>query len=159
MTGIKIIEAGDEHVKAIVDLWDELMSFHAALYPFYATTVDARERFEGFLRQNIASPEGLVLVAAEGAAVVGYCLCFVAHHPPVLKRQRHGFVSDLAVTESRRGRGFGTMLVGRVRQWFAGRGISRIELRASAFNAAGKSFWEKQGFTEYEKVMYRDDDA
>ncbi|MBN2225109.1 MAG: GNAT family N-acetyltransferase [Deltaproteobacteria bacterium] len=156
---IEIAEAKAQDVSAIIELWKELMDFHIALNPFYTLSEDARERFEEFLRQNIASPDCLVLAARDDSAVVGYCLSFVAHHPPVLKLQRHGFISDIAVTKRYRGRGIGTAMAGRVREWFADRGITRIELRVSAFNAAGRPFWEKQGFTEYEAVMCLDTDT
>jgi GNAT superfamily N-acetyltransferase len=149
---IEIIPAREEHVSAIVGLWHEMMAFHVRLNPFYSLAGDARERAEEFLRANIASPDLLVLVTLDGQTVVAFCLCFIAAHPPVFPVREYGLISDFAVTERYRRRGIGTIMLSRVREWFADRGIDRIELRVSTFNAVGRPFWEKQGFAEYEAL-------
>ena len=153
---IEIVSAREEHVPAVVGLWHEMMAFHAGLDPFYTLAGDARERAGEFLRANMASPDSLVLVALDGQTVAAFCLCFIAAHPPVFPVREYGLISDFAVTERYRRRGIGTMLVGRVREWFAGRGIGRIELHVSTFNRVGRPFWEKQGFSEYEALMWLD---
>ncbi len=48
------------------------------------------------------------------------------------------------------------MLVRHIEEWFLGRGIARIELRIAARNTIGRPFWERQGFSEYEAVMFLD---
>lgn len=150
---IEITAATEEHVPAVVGLWHEMMTFHVGLNPFYTLGSDARERAEECLRANMASPDSLVLVALDGKTVAAFCLCFIAAHPPVFPVREYGLISDFAVTERYRRRGIGTMLVGRVREWFSARGIGRIELHVSTFNTVGRPFWEKQGFTEYEALM------
>lgn len=153
---IEITAATEEHVPAVVVLWKEMMAFHVRLNPFYTLAGDARERAEEFLRTNMASPDSLVLVALDGKTVAGFCLCFITAHPPVFPVREYGLISDFAVTERHRRRGIGTMLVERIKEWFTGRGIGRIELHVSTFNRVGRPFWEKQGFSEYEALMCLD---
>lgn len=155
---IDIVEARHEHVGAIVGLWKDLADYHRSLGPLHPRRQDPPERLAEFLDRHIPLPDSLVLAALSGKEVVGFSFCFVAALPLVFRSDDHGFVSQLVVAEQHRRRGIGTAMVRRIREWFSGRGIARIELRVSPLNAVGRGFWERQGFSEYEAVMCLDMD-
>jgi GNAT superfamily N-acetyltransferase len=158
---VDIVRARHEQIGAIVGLWVELADYHRSLgafSPIHPGREDPPERLAEFLESYLAHPDTLVLAALSGTEVVGFSFSFVAVYPPVFRNENHGFISQLAVTEPYRGRGIGTAMVRQIREWFWGRGITRIELHVSPANAGGRRFWERQGFSDYEAVMVFDGD-
>ncbi len=154
-----IVQARPEHIDAIVGLWMELADYHRSLgafHPIHPGREDPPERLTEFLENYLAHPDTLVLAALSNAEVVGFSFSFVAAYPPVFRTDDHGIISQLVVTEPHRGRGIGTAMVRQIREWFWGRGITRIELHVSPLNPDGRRFWERQGFSEYEAVMVFD---
>ncbi|MDR1955674.1 MAG: GNAT family N-acetyltransferase [Treponema sp.] len=88
--------------------------------------------------------------------------CFVADHAGTLAGAilsghdgRRGYIYHAAVAEAYRGQGLGTALVSVVEQALREQGITKIALVAFKGNEAGNRFWEKQGFTIREDLVYR----
>ena len=52
--------------------------------------------------------------------------------------------------------GIGERLYGEVLKWFRSRGIERVELEITTKNNISASFWKKQGFTEFQRRLYRE---
>jgi GNAT superfamily N-acetyltransferase len=153
---VEVITARREHVRAIVGLWAELARYHEALGASRAQEEGAPEKREEFIEKELSQSDSSVLVAIDGREVVGYSFSFIAVYPPAFRLEKRGFISHLFVVEDYRRLGVGTMLVKRAREWFFERGIARIELRVASLNTAGRPFWGRQGFSEYETVMLLD---
>jgi GNAT superfamily N-acetyltransferase len=153
LTGIRIVEARREHVRTIVDLWVDLAEYHRSLGAPVGPQAPP-EHLAEFLEGQIEASESLVVAALSGVEVVGFGLCFVAVYPPAFRTDDRGFISQLVVGEGYRRHGVGAAMVAFIREWIRARGIARIEIRVSPLNAGGRRFWEKQGFSEYEAVMF-----
>ena len=103
------------------------------------------------------SPEGIArylqrnpttcFVAEENGAIVGALL---SGHDG-----RRGYVSHTAVARDFQRRGIGTALVQHMLAAMRGEGICKVNLVAFARNTQGNAFWEKQGFTTREDLVYR----
>lgn len=149
---MKIDVATKADVPAILDLWIELMDFHAALNPVFTRSADAREKYEVFLWNLLDSGEALCLVAREepsSGAPAGYALARINREPPVFERMPRGLLLDFYVRPGARRRGLGGAMLGRMKEWFAGRGIARIEVMMYPGNPIASAFWRKQGFADY----------
>lgn len=68
---------------------------------------------------------------------------------------RRGYIYHTAVHPSYRKRGIGSSLVEAVLQGLKQLGISKAALVAFARNKEGNDFWEKQGFTVRDDLIYR----
>ncbi|MDR1987023.1 MAG: GNAT family N-acetyltransferase [Treponema sp.] len=60
-----------------------------------------------------------------------------------------------AVEEAYRGQGLGSALVSAAEQALQDEGIAKIALVAFKHNEGGNRFWEKQGFSVRDDVVYR----
>ncbi len=68
---------------------------------------------------------------------------------------RPGFIHHTAVSPVCRHRGIARQLVQRATEALAALGITKVALVVFERNEAGNAFWEKQGFTVRQDLMYR----
>ena len=104
---------------------------------------DSREGIERFLRRNPST----CFVALREGNIVGVIM---AGHDG-----RRGYIYHTAVLEAYRGCGIGSRLVSAAIHALKEEGIAKAALVVFARNAAGNAFWEKQGFTTREDLIYR----
>ena len=150
---VVIREAGAEDVGAIVELWVEMIDFHAERDPFFARSADGDKVFAEFVAKNIAGETVCVLVAERDGRIVGYCQGMIERHPPVLERVEYGQILDFGVTADCRRTGVGEQLCTRLCEWLAAKGVHRIEVRHSIANEIASRFWPKMGFRPYLKTL------
>nr|MCR5811259.1 GNAT family N-acetyltransferase [Lachnospiraceae bacterium] len=104
---------------------------------------DSREGIAKYLRRNPAT----CFVAECGDSIVGVIL---SGHDG-----RRGFIHHLAVAENCRRQGIATELLECAVSSLAAEGINKVALLVFNRNEAGNAFWEKNGFTCREDLVYR----
>jgi GNAT superfamily N-acetyltransferase len=91
-----------------------------------------------------AEPEHVVLVATDGATVLGYVE--VAYERR-LTANDEGTVRGLCVTADRRGHGVGTALMAAAESWARERGARRIRVRSQIERTETHAFYRRRGYT------------
>lgn len=104
---------------------------------------DSRAGIGKYLKRN----PNTCFVAVEDGRVVGAIL---AGHDG-----RRGYISHTAVAPNHQRRGIGAQLVEAALDGFKAEGIAKVALVAFARNESGNAFWERQGFTVREDLIYR----
>lgn len=104
---------------------------------------DSREGIERFLKRN---PDTCLIAEADGAPV-GVILAG--------NDGRRGYIYHTAVSPQYRNRGIASQLVDAALQALKNNGITKVALVVFERNQAGNAFWEKQGFTAREDLVYR----
>ena len=97
---VEIAVARDSHTPGIVEVWKEFMDFHRDIDPHFTLAEDGHVHFEKRVQDLMASDDGLVLVALDGAQVVGYSLSDIKRYPPVVAGDTYGHINDMAVPVS-----------------------------------------------------------
>jgi GNAT superfamily N-acetyltransferase len=151
-----IREAELTDIPGIVEVWWEFMRFHANVNPLFTPAPDGRGKFAKHLEEQVVAETSLLLVAESKKAIVGYGLAGMAERPPVLVERAYGMIDDVAVTEEKRGHGFGEALVRATEEWFRERGIHRVELQVVTGNDLASRFWTKMGYETYLEKRYRE---
>ena len=104
---------------------------------------DSREGIAKYLGRN---PD-TCFVAEKNARIVGAIL---SGHDG-----RRGTISHTAVAQSEQRQGIGAALVDAAMSALKSEGIHKVNLVVFAANEKGNAFWEKQGFTAREDLVYR----
>ena len=104
---------------------------------------DSREGIAKYLKRNPST----CFVAECGDSIVG--VIFSGHDG------RRGFIHHLAVAEDCRRQGIATELLECAVSSLAAEGINKVALLVFNRNEAGNAFWEKNGFTSREDLVYR----
>jgi len=107
------------------------------------TTDDSREGIARYLRHNPTT----CFVAEEAGRIVGV---IIAGHDG-----RRGFIYHTAVREEAQRKGVGTQLVKAALTALKAEGIHKVALVVFGRNEKGNAFWEKQGFSAREDLVYR----
>ncbi len=151
---MEILSAQDSHVPGIVDVWEEFAIFHEDMDPRYPMVDNVRSGFEEHLKDLMADADTLVLVALDKGKVVGHSIAQVRKSSPAFKRERFGFIDEMAVKAEYRRCGVGTQLLEKILEWFGSQNIDMIELDVAAANQVGHPFWKKHGFQVYLHRLY-----
>lgn len=106
-------------------------------------TDDSKEGIKRFLDRN---PE-TCFAACENDDIIGVILAG--------NDGRRGFIYHTAVSPDCRGRGVGTALVNAALEALKYLGITKTALVVFDRNETGNAFWEKQGFTARNDLVYR----
>jgi ribosomal protein S18 acetylase RimI-like enzyme len=145
-----------DDLESVEELWLELMGFHENIDPFFTPADNAGSNFRKWLTEHFHDEGSQIFLARIEDETVGYIKLEIAKYPPVLKRQRYGYISDAAVKDSFRGMGTGRLLFEAAREWFRSKGITRIELKVLNSNRVAVGFWKRMGFRPIMTTMYRE---
>lgn len=135
MTDIRLMEPED--YDEVYDLW--LNTSGMGLN----TVDDSKEGIVRFLRRNPTS----CFVAQIGGKIVGAIIC--GHDG------RRGYIYHTAVSESFRHQGIAGELLKNAMEALDREGIQKAALVVFEKNHNGNAFWEKQGFTVRDDLIYR----
>ncbi len=89
-----------------------------------------------------------LFVAESGEEIAGFLAGRVRSLPPYFGGYPVGFVSEVFVEESYRGRGIGGELVTRAVSWFKDCGVNRIELQVIMNNESARRLYRRLGWEE-----------
>jgi ribosomal protein S18 acetylase RimI-like enzyme len=92
------------------------------------------------------SDEAVVLVVEDGGTVVGFVDVRMNRTPDwnMLRRKIGGWVSELGVAETHRGRGVGSRLLQAAEEWLGGRGVEILMLDTGWRNEEAIRFYEQR---------------
>ena len=108
-------------------------------------TDDCKDAIKTFLKRN---PDTCFVAEDDDGRIIGAIL---AGHDGRRSRIYH-----TAVDPDARGRGIGSMLVGRVVETLRTIGLPKVAVGVPADNDAGNDFWERQGFAVRDDLVYRE---
>ena len=111
-----------------------------------------------FLVSQLRGADTTVLVAEEAAGIVGYI--FVGLEPLSWRELRgpSGFVHDIYVDASARGRGVGRDLLQAGLDWLRGRGMAQTVLWSKTGNESAQRLFASAGFRKTMVEMTRDEE-
>jgi ribosomal protein S18 acetylase RimI-like enzyme len=141
-------------VEAVLDLWEEMMAFHARLDGRFRPTPNGRQHFRDTLQDWMTDASHCVLVAETQGQVVGYTIGHLAENPPVLEPRLYGHVSDICVAPARRRTGIARRLFTALRRWLERQGATTVQLHVAADNPAAQAFWREMGFSPFMTRMW-----
>ncbi|MEF8781302.1 MAG: GNAT family N-acetyltransferase [Haloferacaceae archaeon] len=95
------------------------------------------------LREEIPDDDRPIVVALEDDSIVGFAQSYLAK-----RREPVGEIDWIHVGPEFRGEGIGSRLLERVEELLRDRGATRLEGRALLANPTGRTFYEREGYTD-----------
>jgi ribosomal protein S18 acetylase RimI-like enzyme len=143
---IQVREARGADFERLSALFAEENRFHAQLVPAYVqvtSPVLTREELRAFLD----SPTDRLFVCEDGVDLLGAVIVSLQNSPEDRwnKSRLCGYIEDLIVTATARGRGVGRQLMQAARRWVMAQGVQTIELHVWETNTGARHFYESLG--------------
>ena len=120
----------------VIDDYDEVVAFWSVIEGVEVAEGDSKEEIRAYFLRN----PGLSRVAEKDGTIVGAVLC--GHDG------RRGLIYHLAVTRAHHGQGIGRRLVQECVTRLREVGITRALILVARDNAAGHSFWLRNGWED-----------
>lgn len=107
-----------------------------------------QDTYRAFFREQLQLPAASVLVAEQGARIVGYAFARVEPANLVDLSDQTGWVHDLFVDADTRGQGVGDKLLSAAISSLRDRGANLIRLGVAVQNALAASYFARRGFRQ-----------
>jgi ribosomal protein S18 acetylase RimI-like enzyme len=156
---VTIRQATEKDIDTVVELWWEMMDFHARsddrFHPLHQA--EAMDAWEKHLRADVFGNEGWCILVAESDEQVVGMMIGTLHDPyPVFEPERFGFVADAVVAPVARRTGVGRALFDALKTWFRQQGVSHVQLEVGHLNPTSQAFWRAMGCSGYMDTLWYD---
>ena len=138
----------------IVELLRQVHDEHRQRRPQWFKPFDRTAALQG--QRSLLSRDGAQMFVARVEGVcVGYALVCerVREENPFRYASRSLMVNQMAVSDTHRRQGIGTLLMKRIRDEDARRGAQRVELNVYSDNDDARRFYQAQGFVRFQDVL------
>ncbi|MBK8010575.1 MAG: GNAT family N-acetyltransferase [Deltaproteobacteria bacterium] len=148
-TRVSIRDVTDEDLKALLELWHELMDLHVALDERFQLAPNADQRFYGYIETARSRDDYFVRLAADGPEIVGFAVSCILPNSPVYQTRWIGYINDLCVAKAARRQGIGKRLAVDAVRWLTQSGAETVEVYVAKRNQTAVDFWHRIGGTDY----------
>ena len=152
---MEITKATINDVQLIAEFGRRLNKLHFEFDPQYYIFDEKNfaYSFGDWLRNQLAIPSSIILVAKENNEVIGFLSGFVKYLFPWFNIKRVGHISFMFIDERYRRKGVGKQLINYAKDWFKEQGLAYIELYVNERNAQGLTFWKSMVFADFQKFL------
>lgn len=147
--------AGEHDLESLVDLWIELMDYHASYGPGFLIDKNKRAAIETFIRDMLSKKLTRIFVMEASGKVVAMLVARLEIRPEMFVHQKAGYIAETMVTASYKGKNIGSELTNAALAWFDSENAAYAELMVASANDAAFRFWESKGFKTHLLRMIR----
>jgi L-amino acid N-acyltransferase YncA len=127
-------------------IWQESAELLTQADHRWRVAADGPQRWLAALHGWLGREDTAVFVAERKGQVLGFAVGVVMPNRPGFLPDRVGMVAELAIDSHGRGEGgIGTQLVGAIRAWFAGQGITQLVAPVPTSQPIAQAFWRASG--------------
>ena len=147
----------EEDTPAMLQLWREMMDFHAQVEPRFRPLCSpaGEQAWQKHLSDDVwGNRDWCILVAESGGELVGQIVGLLHDRYTVFEPERFGYVTDVVVHPAARRNGIGQALFDALKAWFRERGVRHLELQVAHNNRVSQAFWRAVGCTDYMDTLW-----
>ncbi|MDO6849102.1 GNAT family N-acetyltransferase [Priestia megaterium] len=141
----------------IAKLNQSVHQLHVELYPQYFQTYDFHQVHE-FFKKVIENDRFIFLLAEDEGQHVGFAWLEIKQYSETVfkKAYKSIYVHQINIAELHKNKGFGSSLMKEIYSIAREKEITTIELDYWSDNTIAESFYEKEGFVTYRKMVYKE---
>lgn len=138
--------ATEKDAESLVDLWIELMEYHATFSIQFLINKNKRAAIESLLMEMLSKKQTHIYVMEADEKIVAMLIARIDIKPEMFIHPKSGYVAETVVTKLFRGKDIGSELAAAAHQWFQSEGVDYVELQVSSDNTSGVAFWKSKGY-------------
>ena len=151
---IEVCKAKISDVEHIIPLWRKLIIYHKKMIkknrpeldPFFVLKEDGENIAKDFIKRQIRSKNGLIIVAKDDKKIIGYTNLAIKDNIPLFNIEKIGEIIALFIDEKYRGKNVSTLLFQESKEWFKKKHIKHVMLNVFPDNNHSKEIYEHWGF-------------
>lgn len=156
---VTIRDANAQDRPALARMMQGLNQFEDAITGDRLTDAESAARHVSYLEDIVMDDGGCVLVADLAGAVVGFLIAFIEEddgHYLKPEARKHGYISDLYVDDTARGRGVARALMTEAERLFREMDIKTMQIGVLAANKGARAVYEKAGYQTRSVFLEKD---
>lgn len=138
--------ATEKDIESLVDLWIELMEYHAAFGIQFLINKNKRAAIETLIMEMLSKKQTHIYVTVSDEKIVAMLIARIDSKPEMFVHQKSGYIGETVVARLFRGKNIGGELVDAAHQWFQSEGADYAELQVTAANDSSVAFWKSKGY-------------
>jgi L-amino acid N-acyltransferase YncA len=146
---MRIRDANEDDLKAVVELWEMLVEHHRSYSDHFILARDGRRKWQKYLREKFDEISTKLIVAEEEGELVGFMLCLMSPQEPIFAEKVVGLISDAYVRKEWRNRGVTKEMLRVALRWFDKNKLKTVEISVAAANLEGRAAWAQLGFKPF----------
>ncbi len=154
---IEVCKAKISDVEHIIPLWRKLIIYHKKMIeknrpeldPFFVLKKDGEKISSDFIKRQIRSKNGTILIAKDKNQIIGYTNLIIKDNIPLFNIDKIGEIIALFIDEQYRGKKISTLLFQESKEWFKQKHIKHVMLNVSPDNYHVKEIYEHLGFSSF----------
>ena len=149
---MKIVEYDKKHINTVKDLLSELQEYLVKLDSRKVLVLkdDYRDRYFEYVTEDVKNNHGKIFIAENGNRAVGLVICKIyqggGEQDITTACPKVGFISDLVVKETERGKGIGKLLISEAEKYFKSKACEYSQLEVFAPNKNAFELYKKLGY-------------
>ena len=142
----------------LFELFSEIQTLHYETRPDIFRPAEKDKYFFEYFNRVIESENRHLIIGFDDDKPFGYVYYVINHLPQNIYRpeKRVIYINHILVSKNYQGRGYGRALINHVRDIGRKETIKEIGLDVWAFNEKAIGFFEKQGFSVYNQIMWHE---
>jgi ribosomal protein S18 acetylase RimI-like enzyme len=153
---MELRRAAKDDYDFLFELFSESQNLHVQALPHFFRPPAKDKLFYSYLDKIIDSEDKYLIIGFDNERPFGYILFIIGDIQQNIYQTGGQFIyiNQLVVKERYRGRGFGKALVGHVKKIAKQKKIRKIGLDVWLFNESAIKFFERQGFSAFNQIMW-----
>ncbi|MBN1331938.1 GNAT family N-acetyltransferase [Candidatus Dojkabacteria bacterium] len=150
---IKVVKLQESEISKIIPLWEAQEDFHCKIDSVYYRADPGSVEY---LKNAIKTGSPAIFAAKDESDYVGFITISIEkvdYHDTNI--DEYGEIIELFVKPDFRGQGIGKILLDNAHAYLAKKNIKWIKLYCSSFNSDALAFYEKLGFTDRQRVLFK----
>ena len=158
----KIRKARLRDIDGMIELWKKLVEYQRSQGREFGEDriprikEDVSEVVRNYFSRTIRSRNGFLLILEDNNIIQGYMLSRIQKNIPVFSKDSVGYISDIYLEESYRGKGYSSRMFNETMNWFNKKGITEISIRVMCCNAQAREVYDHWGFKGIDVTMRLD---
>ncbi len=143
-------------IRSIAGEQKNFISYHRKFdKDYYSGSKQQVKEISAYLNKRIRDNNFRVFIAEKNKKIAGYVMGWIEQRPPIYKKRKVGYLSNIFVEKNYRDRGLGKILYFKMEDWFLSRKVDFIEIKADSRNLDTVQKFRKYGFKDLSITFYK----
>lgn len=152
-----IRKATQKDFEGMNQLFMQVDGVHSKAHPNMFNSPIENVRSSEYLQKILNDETQNLIVAVNGDNIIGLAKAMIESAPdfPLFVQRRWMLISIIVVDKKHRGNGIGQLLLDEQYNWAKENNINEVELTVFSFNESAMAFYNKNGFNEVKRKLYK----